>query len=288
MAAYWFGQPQQGIDYGRRAVHLLARTSEHYRLGMAYGVLALHYCLSGDYTQALQAATVAEASGASSREKPLQAFAAWTMGWIYATCGTPDAGIAACQRAVGLAADPLSTALAEGWLGYAYLEKGEIVAAIPHLEQAVQGVQQYNYRRIASLFTTFLGATYLLRSDLAIARTLALRGLSSAMAEKYQVGIGWAQRILGQIAHVARSFEEAEHHLSTALTTFTALSARLEIGRTRLALADLAYHQGQHGVAVAHVTQAYHLFKLLQIRRYMEHTRQQARLLNLPLSDDTA
>ena len=148
MERYWTGYPAQGVEYCQHAIAALERLGEDERLGMAYFVLGLNALSLGCFEQALEAAARVEAIGAATADRRLQTFAAWTTGWVQATRGEWEAGIASCQGALERSSDPLNTAFAMGWLGYAYLEQGDLARAMPALEQAVQSMRQFGYRRL--------------------------------------------------------------------------------------------------------------------------------------------
>jgi predicted ATPase len=276
MERYWMGHPAQGVEYCQHAIAALERLGEDERLGMAHFVLGLNALSLGCFDQALEAAARVEAIGAAIADRRLQTFAAWTTGWLQATRGECEAGIASCQRALEHSSDPLNTAFAMGWLGYAYLEQGDLARAMPALQQALHGLQQFGYRRLEGLYTTLLGQAHLLGGDLDTARHLALQGLAMASETPYRTGTAWAQRTLGRIAQASGALVEAERYLNEALTTFAAMSARFEVGRTHLALAELAQRQSQREAATLHVTEAYHLFTTLGVPAYAQRTVQYA------------
>ena len=93
-------------------------------------------------------------------DRRLQTQGAGLKGWSLATYGDWEAGIDACQQALACSPDAYETALNRGFLGYAYLEKGEHAAAIAVLEQAVQEAIQYRSAQVQSGFKTFLGEAY--------------------------------------------------------------------------------------------------------------------------------
>ena len=72
---------------------------------------------------------------------------------------------------------PLST---QGLLGYAYLEKGDVMQAIPVLESAVQAAQQYRSQQVQSWFKVFLGEAYRVNNQLEQARTSPCRGCAAS------------------------------------------------------------------------------------------------------------
>jgi hypothetical protein len=71
-----------------------------------------------------------------------------------------------------------------------------------------------------------------------------LQGLQTSREAKYQGGIGWAQRVLGQVTQAEGALAEAGRCLTTALSLFAAMPARFEVARTYLALGELAQRQG--------------------------------------------
>jgi predicted ATPase/DNA-binding winged helix-turn-helix (wHTH) protein/class 3 adenylate cyclase len=280
---YWAGQPLAGLAYSQQAVALLQRAAERSRLGMAYFVLGLNALLLGDFERALEAVAQTRTIGEHSGDLHLRAFAAWSTGWTEATRGAWETAIAACQRALEYAPDPLNTAFALGWLGYAYLEHGSPEEAMPLLEEASEQMRQLQYRRLEGLYTIFLGEASLQHGDVDKAGALVRQGLDIAAAAAYRFGLGWGQRALGRIAQASTALTEAEHHLRQALDTFTALSARFEVGRTHLALADVCHLQGNREAATLHATEAHRLFTTLCVPQYVERTAERARELGLPL-----
>ena len=243
--------------------------------------------LLGDCERALEAEAQADAVGKEIGDPHLQTFAAWTTGWAQATRGEWEASIAARQRGLASAPDPLNTAFALGCLGYAYLEKGDLKAAMPCLEQASEHMRQLQYRRLEGLYTTWLGEAYCLYGDVDRARDRVRQGLTMAEAATYRIGIGWAQRTLGKIAQASGALAEAERHWLQALDVFAAMPARFEAARTHLALAELAQQQDNREVASGHLTEAHRLFTALRASTYTERTAQRAQALGLSLAADT-
>jgi tetratricopeptide (TPR) repeat protein len=288
MERYWTGQPAHGIDCSQRAIAALRGIGEDYRLGMAHFVLALNAHSLGRFDDAVEAAARAGAIGAALADRRLQTFAAWTTGWVEATRGAWDAGIAACQRALEMSSDPLNTAFALGWLGYAYLEQGDAPAAIPWLEQARQHLHQFGYRRLEGLYTTLLGEAHLLCGHDDTARHLVQQGLEIAGETPYRTGTAWAQRALGHVAQADGDCAAAAHWLSEALSTFTAMQADFEVGRTHLALAKLAQRQDNRAEVILHLSEAHHLFTTLDVPVYVERTTQYASGLGLTFAEPSA
>ncbi len=270
MAYYSSGRPLLGINYSRQAIALLQAPAASSRHAMTQIVLGLNALLLGDMNTALEAASEAETIATTLGESHLQTYATWLLGWIHAAQGASNKGISACQRSLTYAVDPLNTAFALGWLGYAYLEHGDPAAAIPNLEQAVRQMRQRHYPRMAGLYTAFVAEALYAQQQFDLAHERAQQALTQCQTTTYAFGIGWTQRTLGRIALATEELTVGTQHLADALATFTALPARFEMGRTHLDLAASTNSQHHRNTVVRHVTEAYHLFQSLHVQPYVE------------------
>ena len=275
LEALFSGQLRQGVEHGRRAVALLERTDEPWWVGSAYWVVGLNYSVLGEFEPALEAHARALALGETTGDARLQTLPVWGAGIVRSAMGDWEAGIEACRRALDLAPDPLHTALATGWLGFAYLEKGDAAEAIPLLEPAVRQFGQYEFRPMEGWFTSYLAEAYLVNGDLDKARDLALHALDLSQKAKFRYGAGWAQRALGRIAQAGGAPSEAERHLKEAPAIFEAMPARYHGGRTRRARAGLAHGGGAGKAAATHHYEARRLFEALKIPDYPQRASSQ-------------
>ncbi len=232
---------------------------------------------SGDFELAVEAAARLDAIGEALGDRCLQTNAAVTLAWSYATRGDWAAGIEAYQRALERSPDAFETALVLGWLGAAYLEKGDLSEAIPRLKEAVQQANQYRSSQVQGWVKTFLSEAYRLDGQLELARDLARQGLDISRGAKFPYGIGLAERALRRIAQARGALADAATHLTAALETWTAIQARFEVGRTHLDLTAVAQADGNPQAVATHLQAAYDLFSALRVPRYVECTVQRAR-----------
>jgi hypothetical protein len=152
---------------------------------------------------------------------------------------------------------------------------------MPRLEQARQHLHQFGYRRLEGLYTTLLGEAHLLCGHDDTARQLVQQGLEIAGETPYRTGTAWAQRALGRVAQADGDCAAAAHWLKEALSTFAAMQAGFEVGRTHLALAKLAQRQDNRAEVILHLSEAHHLFTALRVPVYVERTAQYASALGL-------
>jgi transcriptional regulator with AAA-type ATPase domain/tetratricopeptide (TPR) repeat protein len=280
---FWSGRFRQGVEDGRRAVAILEGTGEPWWLGAAHWGVAFNHSFLGEFAAALDAAARARAVGEAIGDPRLQAYAAWTTGWIHAAKGEWDAGIEACRRSLASSPDPVNTADAMSFLGYAYLGKGQAHEAIELLERSIQQWRVFRHRPMLGWFTTVLGEAYLLDGRLDPARDCASEGLAVSSAAGFRYGVGMAQRALGRIAGATGDLPSAERHLDEALRTFAAIQARHEEARTALELAIVVHARGDRAGAARHLAEAAVGFRALDVPQYEARTAALARELGLAL-----
>jgi tetratricopeptide (TPR) repeat protein len=267
------GRPREGLEHGRQAAALLERAGEGWWVGPAHWAIGLSHALRGEFEQALLAQAKASAIGEAVGDPQLRSSSAWATGVVHATAGDHDAGIAACRRAIELAPDPLDTAIALGWLGYALVEKGEAAGAVAPLEQSIQQLGQFRFAQLLGLFTVILAEARRAEGQLDRASELARQGLEVASRTHWPFGVGWAQRALGRIACDRGDLREAESRFDEANRAFESMEARLEVGRNHLDLAALARARGDRAAAATHLREAEGRFRDLAAPRWVERAR---------------
>jgi DNA-binding SARP family transcriptional activator/KaiC/GvpD/RAD55 family RecA-like ATPase len=268
MEGWWSGDPTHGIEHGRLAVELLERTSERWWLGQAHFAVAANHVLRGDFDPAIEAATKALAIGDALGDPRVQTPAAWLTGTIHAMRGDWDEGIAAGRRSLDYSPDPLNRADALGWLGFAYLEKGDAAEAIRLLEQSVELWSTFRVRPAQGAFQILLGHAYLMRGEVERAAQLAEAGLALARDTGYRLAIGWGKRLQALIEAGRGDRGAARALLEQALTTFVSISGGFEAARTRLLLAEVCAAVGDGSAAAGLLAEASKAFATLRTRRY--------------------
>ncbi len=285
--SYMIGRPREGIAQGRQAVALLEQSDERWWLGQALGVLALHLLHIGDFGPALEILDRMRALGEAIGEARLQADAAWTIGRVHTIMGEADLAIAACRRAVELAADPVAQASATGWLGAAYIEGGHAGQAIDLLEDAIGRLQQlsgaggYRYRQIDGVFRALLSEAYLAKGDAGRAGDLGAQALAIARAGGWGVAIGYAERAVGRVALAAGQLDEAEAAVNRSLSTFAAGEALAQAARSRLPLAEIRAARGDQDAAAAELDAARQTFAQMRAPILVERAHRLAQDLGL-------
>ncbi len=250
---FWAGRFAEGVEHGRRAVALLQQTEARWWLGAAHWGVAFNHGFMGEFERGLAAAREAQRVGEAIADPRLQAYAAWTIGWLEAGRGHGEIGVEACRRSLEHSPDPVNTTDALSFLGGAYLELGDSRQAIPLLEDAVERWTRFQHRPMLGWFTAVLGEACLVAGNAARARELAERGREIAESVGFKYAVGWACRVLGRMARLHGNAEEAEIQLRAGLAAFLEIGARFEAARTELDLAAgaLARRDGAGGARLA-------------------------------------
>ena len=154
---FWAGTVRGGRAHGRRAVALLQPTDARWWLGAAHWGVAFNHGFVGEFERGLAAAREAQRVGEAIGDPRLQAYAAWTIGWLEAARGHGEIGVEACRRSLEHSPDPVNTGDALSFLGGAYLELGDSRQAVPLLEDAVERWTRFQHRPMLGWFTAVLG-----------------------------------------------------------------------------------------------------------------------------------
>lgn len=280
--AFWSGRFSEGIEHGRRAVALLERSADRWWKGQAYWVAGFHHYVLGQFEEAFGMMEKADTIWKTLQDPRLDP--SWSTGYFHASLGDWGLGIAECKGGLERARDPLNTAAALGFLGYAYLEKGELQDAIEALEDSVERLRQAGMLQLFGWFSAFLAEARLLAGrPAAEARELAVQALAVTESSNFRYGSGLAQRALGRVALAVGEHPEAEIRLGEALESFRAIQAPFEVGRTLLDVALVA----RSGEAARHLGEAYRLFTELGVPRYAEKTERLADDLAVSLAAPT-
>jgi tetratricopeptide (TPR) repeat protein len=280
--AFWAGRFSEGIQHGLQAVALLERGSNRWWQGQAYWVVGFHQYILGRFEEAFDAMARAEEIWRALADPRLDP--SWSTGYFYASLGEWEAGIEACRGGLSRAQDPLNTAAALGFLGYAWLEKGDLTQAIETLEESIRRMEQTGMRQLQGWFSAFLADAYLRASRLTEATDAAREALEVTRESRFRYGVGLAQRVRGRIARRQERHKEAEDHLMEALDGFRALEVPFEVAQTRLDLALLAHDCKDRRETAVQLSEAYRAFVELGVPKHAERAERIARELAVPLA----
>jgi tetratricopeptide (TPR) repeat protein len=281
------GQAPLGIECGQRAVALLDASPEQWHLCYACWALGLCWIQTGAFAECLaiegRALAIAQAIGDSA----LEVSASWVMGVTHAAMGEWDQGISECRHAVNAARNVLYRAFATGFLGFAYMEKGDAKEAIPMLEQSIPLVHQFGNKVFEGWFTAFLAEANRMEGRLDHAESLAEHGRLIATEANYGIAVGWAQLSLGRTAMARGEWSKATDRIEQALATFTGTHSRYECARAHMDLAAAWHARGSAEAATRHLSEAHALLSVIGAVRHRERVEHLAADWGVPLAPGT-
>jgi DNA-binding winged helix-turn-helix (wHTH) protein/tetratricopeptide (TPR) repeat protein len=272
LEGFWSGCPAKGIEHGQQAVALLEQAHDYWWLGMAHCYVAFSYVGTGQFDAAFAAAGRTRDAGLRIGDARLQTYADFTTGWGLANRGQGQAGIDICRRSLELAPDPVSRVYASLFLGYAYLEHGEIARALAELEPVIVRLECFGIPYWRGWAAAAIAEAHRLAGNVDRAADYARLALEITTSVQYRLGIGLAHRALGRAAYSDGRLDDADGSLVQALKTFDAMGAQFESARTRLDLAGLARDRRDSADALSHVRHARHAFVSLGVTSYVDTT----------------
>ena len=207
------------------------------------------------------------------------------MGVTHAAMGEWDQAISECRHAVDAARNVLYRAFAMGFLGFAYMEKGDATRAIVALEEAILLVHQFGLKAIEGWFTAFLAEANRLEGRLDRAEALAEHGRLIATESSYGVAAGWAEHSLGRTAIDRGDLVKAMDRLERAFATFTATHSRYECARVHIDLGGVWQARGNSELATHHLAEAHALLAQVGAARHRERVESLAAGWGLRLAD---
>jgi transcriptional regulator with AAA-type ATPase domain/tetratricopeptide (TPR) repeat protein len=274
------GRAAEGIGHALEALACLECAGDEWWIGQAHWVVGLNHAQLGELAAALEAETRARTMAETGGNRQLQASALWATGIVQAGLGQTEAGIEACQLSLAVAPDPLTRAVALGWLGFAFVEHGDAPRAIPVLEAAALQHGAFPFPQFQGWFTAFLAEAYRLDGQVERAHATAREALEITRVSRSQYGVGLALRALGRIQLAAKTPTEAMATLEEALATFEAMQGRYDAARVWLDLGEAALATGNRAAARQHRERARQRFVDLRVPRWAERAEALARSLD--------
>jgi hypothetical protein len=187
--------------------------------------------------------------------------------------GDAEAGVSLCARAVALSPDPVNSAWALGFIGFAHREAGDLERAIDELGRSIAAVRTARHPRVLCWFEGWLADALTWAGRTADGR----RSARSAIASARRVGCPWAEayaeRALGRVALAEGRAGPAERRLARARARYEGLEARFEAGVTALDQVAGAEAAGDGRAARAFAEEARVLLEPLPVPRWHERLR---------------
>jgi predicted ATPase/class 3 adenylate cyclase len=218
-------------------------------------------CL-GRWDEAVEEAQKALKVAEEFSDHSLIAFATWTLSMAYTWRGDLGRAIEYGELALQKASTPADKAWAHRGLGWALCRAGEANRGIELLATALAIVRPSGHMPSEIPTTCFLGAGYWLAGEEVKARKTLEEGLEIANRCGARYYVGWAQRLLGEIA-LKNNPDQAAAYFEKSIAIFREIKAENELALTYAGYGRLHKQQGKVGQAREYLTKALEIFERL-------------------------
>jgi DNA-binding NtrC family response regulator/tetratricopeptide (TPR) repeat protein len=270
----WAGRFREGVERCRQALDHLRRPADGFFRGLALDIEVYHHLALGEHALALEAAVATQALGEQIGDRRYQSYGACMVGWVFTRLGDPLRGMAACQRAVELAPDPLAMAIVLDVLGEACLAADDPSRAQRELTRAVELLRRFHFRVLEAWGLARLADAALANGDVRSAREAAREALLVAEAGRFPLQAALAQRALGRVAQVEGTLTAAFDLLGRATEAFDGIEARYDGAVARLDLVAVAHALGDRRAAERYLHQAVERFTAMGLAHLVRRATQ--------------
>lgn len=222
---FWSGRFQAGIENSLQAVVLLERAGEPWWQGQAYWVAGFNHYVLGEFDEALDALQRAFDIGEALDDHRLDT--SWSIGYAHASLGDAEQGIEFCERGLAHSQDPLNSAVATGFLGYALIQAGRLDEAIETLNRAIESLKPTGMLQILGWFAAFLAEAHLAAHHPEPAEEAARQGVEWCQKSRFLYGEALALSCLRRLQPEDSETSSRLHQLLDDLGLAPELTQRL-------------------------------------------------------------
>jgi class 3 adenylate cyclase/tetratricopeptide (TPR) repeat protein len=216
----------------------------------------------GRWDEAVEEAQKALKVAEESSDNSLVIYATWTLSMAYTWRGDLSRGVEYGELALQKAVTPADKAWAQRGLGWALCRAGEANRGIELLASALAIARPSGHMPTEIPTTCFLGAGYWLAGEDSKARQTLEEGLEIAERCGARYYIGWAQRLLGEIA-LKNNPAQAAFHFEKSMAVLQEIKAENELALAYAGYGRLQKQQGKVGQARKYLTKALEIFERL-------------------------
>jgi tetratricopeptide (TPR) repeat protein len=218
-------------------------------------------CL-GRWDEAVEEAQKALKVAEESLDNSLVIFATWTLSMAYTWRGDLGRGVEYGELALQKASTPADKAWAHRGLGWALCRAGEANRGIELLGAAVAIVRASGHMPSKIPTACILGAGYWLAGEDDKARQTLEEGLEMADRCGARYYLGWAHRLLGEIA-LKTNPAQAASHFEKSIAVLQEIKAENELALAYAGYGRLHKQQGKTAQAREYLTKALDILERL-------------------------
>jgi tetratricopeptide (TPR) repeat protein len=254
------------------------RFNLHLYLRGLVGASRAYICL-GRWTEAVEEAENALKVAKEASDQSLVAFTTWTLSMAYTWRGDLGRGVEYGELAFHKALTPADKAWTGRGLGWALCRAGETNRGVELLDAAAEMVRASGHMASKIPTACILGAGYWLVGRDDKARQTLEEGLEMADRCGTRYYLGWAQRLLGEIALKTNPIQ-AVHHFEKSIAIFREIKAQNELALAYAGFGRCHKQQGEIAQARKYLTKALEIFE--RLGTLMEPDKVREELAGLP------
>jgi tetratricopeptide (TPR) repeat protein len=240
------------------------------------------YSILGRWEEAVEEGKKALKVAEEFSDNSQVSYAAWQISEAYSWRGDLDRAIEYGELAVEKASTPADKAWAGRSFGWALCRAGETKRGIEHMTRALRIVQAGRFMPAVIPTTCNLGEGYWLAGEADKARQTLEEALEIADRCGARYYVGWAQRLLGEIA-LKQNLAQAAPHFEESIAVLRELKAENELALAYAGYGRFHKQQGQVGQARDYLTKALEIFE--RLGTLIEPDKVKEELAKLPKKD---
>jgi tetratricopeptide (TPR) repeat protein len=225
-------------------------------------VASLANTFLGRWDEAVKLGTEVLGFGQEHSDDSLIAYASWIICVAYTTKGDLDRAVEYGEQGVEKAPTPQDKSLSGAALGWALCRAGEWEKGIERMAEVVQAFRNGGLLTYEFAWTTLLAEGYLLAGDHHKGRETAEEAAELADRCGAKWFLGFAHRVLGEVA-LKTNPNEAAPHIEKAIQIAQEIKAENELALAYSGMGRYHKQQGNIGEARKYLTDALEIFERL-------------------------
>jgi tetratricopeptide (TPR) repeat protein len=261
--SYWFlGDYSLALNHGEKVIRMLDSAYDPFRYVWTISEISLIYSCIGRWDRAVEYGQKALSIAEEYSNNSLISFSAWAISVVYSRKGDLARAVEHGNLSFEKAPTPNDRILSQGFLGWALCRAGELSKGIDLLNQALQMYQVAPFVPSEIMVRTYLGEGYWLAEEFEKSQQMLEEVLKIAELSKMRYYIGWAHRILGEIA-LKTNPAQSTPHFEESIATLQEIKAENELALAFAGYGRLYEQKGQIAKAREYLTKALEIFERL-------------------------
>jgi tetratricopeptide (TPR) repeat protein len=261
--SYWYlGDYSLALNHGEKVIRMLDSTYDPFRHVWTISEISLIYSCIGHWDRAVEYGQKALSIAEEYSNNSLISFSAWAISVAYSRKGDLARAVEYGNLSFEKAPTPNDRILSQGFLGWALCRAGELSKGIDLLNQALQMYQVARFVPSEIMVKTYLGEGYLLAEEFEKSKQMLEDVLNMPEISKMQYYIGWAHRLLGEIA-LKTNWAQSTPHFKESIATLQEIKAENELALAYAGYGRLYKQKGQIAKAREYLTKALGIFERL-------------------------